>query len=581
MDVNDQSPRFHEALRDFKRARQRGALETIIAHLTGKTEELWSYEEVSQQLRAGEPVDRGLQQIPLDAIVGSVGRYTDFTRSFLPRRENAQERWARVRAAFDSVDDIPPILVYKVGDSYFVLDGNHRVSVARVLGASHIPAYVTEVETKVPLSPDDRPDELICQAQHAAFLEETALDELRPQADFTLTAPGQYRVLKEQIRRHHERLRRQRKEDVPSVEAVASWYDDVYLPVIHVIRRRGILHHFPGRTETDLYVWLMRHQAELKDELGWEVEADSLASNLVHRFSREPQRVLARVKQRLLNAITPELLEAGPPPGWWRQWEVSERVEPYLFSNVLVPLSGDASGWRALGQALILARRERARLHGLHVITGDDPVLQQHGEALRAEFQERLQQAGVEGELSLEIGRVAQAICDRAQWNDLVILALDFPPTPQVAGRLTSGLGTLIRRSSRPLLAVPGDPTQLQRPLLAYDGSPKAKEALFVATYLTAKWELQLTVVAVDEAERSADDVLEQARLYLIARGVSATYVAGHGDVADAIRETAEAHRCDLIVMGGYGFRPLLEVVLGSTVDQVLRWRRWPVLICR
>lgn len=581
MDVNDQSPRFHAALRDFKRARQRGALETIVAHLTGKPDELWSFEEVSQQLRAGESVDRGLQQIPLDAIVGSVGRYNDFTRSFLPRREGAQERWARVRSAFDSVEEFPPILVYKVGDSYFVLDGNHRVSVARVLGASHIPAYVTEVETKVPLSPDDRPDELICQAQHATFLEETGLDELRPQANFTLTAPGQYRVLKEQIRRHHKWLGRRRKEDVLFADAVASWYDDVYLPVVRVIRRRGILHYFPGRTETDLYVWIMRHQAELKEELGWEVEADSLATNLVHRFSREPQRLLARVKERVLNAITPEPLEAGPPPGWWREWEVSERAEPYLFSNVLVPLSGDASGWRALGQALVVARHEKARLHGLHVITGDEPVLQERGEALRAEFQERLQQASAEGELSLEVGRVAPTICHRARWNDLVVLALDYPPAPQVAGRLTSGLGTLIRRSSRPLLIVPADPTQLQRPLLAYDGSPKAKEALFVATYLAAKWELQLTVVAVDEAERAAADILEHARLYLIARGVSATYVSDEGDVAGAIRRATEAHRCDLIVMGGYGFRPLIEVVLGSTVDQVLRWRRWPVLICR
>lgn len=581
MDVNEQSPRFHKALRDFRRARQRGALETIIAHLKGKPDELWSYEEVSQRLRAGDPVDRGLQQIPLDAIVGSVGRYADFTRTFLPRRESAQERWARVRSAFNTVEEIPPILVYKVGDSYFVLDGNHRVSVARVLGATRIPAYVTEVETKVPLSPEDRPDELICQAQHAAFLEETGLDELRPDADLTVTAPGQFRVLKEQIRRHHELLRRQGDEDVSYAEAVAGWYDNVYLPAVQVIRRRGILHYFSGRTETDLYVWLMRHQAELREELGWEVEADSLASSLVHRFSREPQRVLARVKERVLSAITPEPLEAGPPPGWWREWEVAERAEPRLFTNVLVPMSGDASGWRALGQALIVARREGARLRGLHVIGDDEPVLRERGDALRAEFQERLQQAGVKGNLVIEVGRVAPTICDRARWTDLVVMALDYPPAPQVTDRLASGLGTLIRRSSRPILAVPGDPTQLQRPLLAYDGSPKANEALFVATYLAARWDLQLTVVAVDEGERAATDILEHARLYLIARGVSATYVTGEGEVADAIRRATETHQCDVIVMGGYGFQPLIEVVLGSTVDQVLRWRHLPVLICR
>jgi hypothetical protein len=91
-------------------------------------------------------------EIPLDAIAGSVGRYADFTRSFLPRRESAQERWTRVRAAFDRVQDIPPITVFQIGDSYFVLDGNHRVSVARSLGATHIPAHVTVVESRVPLS---------------------------------------------------------------------------------------------------------------------------------------------------------------------------------------------------------------------------------------------------------------------------------------------------------------------------------------------------------------------------------------------------------------------------------------------
>ena len=102
----------------------------------------------------------------------------------------------------------PPITVYQVGEAYFVLDGNHRVSVARQAGATHIPAYVTEIETPVPLTPDARPDELICQAKQADFLVETGLGETRPSTDFGVTAPGQYRVLLEQIAAHRQRLAR-------------------------------------------------------------------------------------------------------------------------------------------------------------------------------------------------------------------------------------------------------------------------------------------------------------------------------------------------------------------------------------
>jgi hypothetical protein len=87
------------AVQAFKAARRRAALEEIMAHLTGKSVELLSYEDVRQKLRASGSTPRGVREIPLDAIVGSVGRYTDFTRSFLPRQDSDQDRWARVQAA--------------------------------------------------------------------------------------------------------------------------------------------------------------------------------------------------------------------------------------------------------------------------------------------------------------------------------------------------------------------------------------------------------------------------------------------------------------------------------------------------
>jgi uncharacterized ParB-like nuclease family protein len=127
------------AAEDFRRARRDAALEDIMARFTGRSADLIPFEDVKQKLRVTSTSERGLQEIPLDAIVGSVGRYTDFTRSFLPRKSTDEERWARVQVYMNEAG-FDPIEVYKVGDAYFVFDGNHRVSIARRQGMKTIPA---------------------------------------------------------------------------------------------------------------------------------------------------------------------------------------------------------------------------------------------------------------------------------------------------------------------------------------------------------------------------------------------------------------------------------------------------------
>jgi nucleotide-binding universal stress UspA family protein len=120
----------------------------------------------------------------------------------------------------------------------------------------------------------------------------------------------------------------------------------------------------------------------------------------------------------------------------------------------------------------------------------------------------------------------------------------------------------------------------MNRALLAYDGSPQAEEALFMAAHLCQPdhWNIPLTVVTVTEGERLT---LARAQKYLAEHKVQTTFVLEHGPVAEAILKTAATHESDLIIMGSYGFSPVLEIVLGSTVDQVLRSSRRPVLICR
>ncbi|NIP41417.1 MAG: universal stress protein, partial [Aliifodinibius sp.] len=126
---------FIQAIQDFQRARRKADLQEIFSRITGKSTELLSYEEVRQKLHLRESGKKELKEIPLDKIVGSVGRYSDFSRNFLPLQDSAKSRWVSVMVETSSLKGLPPIDVYQIGDVYFVLDGNHRVSVARELGA--------------------------------------------------------------------------------------------------------------------------------------------------------------------------------------------------------------------------------------------------------------------------------------------------------------------------------------------------------------------------------------------------------------------------------------------------------------
>jgi hypothetical protein len=241
------------------------------ALLTGKSIDLLSFDEVKQRLRLHDERYLGLQDVPLDKIVGSVGRYKDFTRSFLPRTNAIRSRWQRLDAMARGMEGFPPIEVYKVGDVYFVSDGNHRVSVAHQLGAKTIEAYVTELPTAVPFDASTKSDDLAIKEGYAEFLRKTRLDILRPGSQVLLSEPGRYRQILEHISVHKYFMGIEQEHDIPWDEAVESWYDNVYMPMIELIRKYDVLSQFPGRTEADLYAWLIKHQEALRLYLGGDV----------------------------------------------------------------------------------------------------------------------------------------------------------------------------------------------------------------------------------------------------------------------------------------------------------------------
>lgn len=561
------------AVGDFRAARRRAAVEEILARLRGTSAGLLSFDEVRDKLGGVGRQPRGVQEIPLDSIVGSVGRYNEFTRSFLPRSDSDEQRWAGVRVGVEGLAGLPPIEVFKLGEAYFVQDGHHRVSVARQLGATLIQANVIEVPIKVPLTPEDTPDEVITKAAHAELLERTKLDKVRPEADIQITCAECSHRLEEHIRVHRHFMGLEQQREIPLEEAAAHWYDHVYRPIAEGIRERGVLEEFPGRTETDLYLWVLEHRDDLRQRMGWGIDIAEAETDLA---ATEGRGRVGRTIRHLWNALA-ALFSARSGVGAWRREEVERRADKRLFPRVLVAVGGESPIWPAIEWGLAIASQEGGALRGLHVTPGE---ITGEAEAIANEFQRRLHEAGLVGEMAFEAGVPAQRIVERSRWADLLVVSLRYPPGRGTWARLRSGFGDLIRRSRRPILAVPQVAPSLGTILLAFDASLKSLEALHVAAYLAGVWDQRLVVLTVEQPGRRPRSARETAQRFLQEQGLTAEYRQRREEASAAILAEAADCGANMILMGSYGRGLLAEVLLGSTIDEVLRRAPMPVLLC-
>jgi hypothetical protein len=296
---------------DFEWAYRKGFWRAFFSRFTGADQELLPFDEIRAHIPFRGEHSIGLREVPLDQIVGSVNRYNDFDRAFLPRQTHTRSRWESIDRAHLRDVILPPIELYKIGEIYFVKDGNHRVSVARERGQAFIDAYVIEVISDVAIDAHTDVDSLILQQEKRRFYSLTRLDTLRPNSSLSASIPGAFDHLLEHIQTHQYFMGLNLGREIPYEEAVTSWYDDVYLPLVLVLRQQNILRQFPRRTETDLYLWVIEHLWYMQQGQNKTISLQEAADHFAEEFSANPlRRLFYLMRNHIVN-----LFRKKPPKG--------------------------------------------------------------------------------------------------------------------------------------------------------------------------------------------------------------------------------------------------------------------------
>ena len=287
-----------QARSDFEKQFRRAFWRKLSTWLQGESNDLLAYDEVRRELPFQGQRDLGVQTIPLDKIVGSVGRYRDFDRAFLPTQRETSGRWINISKARYEDKELPAIEVYKVGDVYFVRDGNHRVSVARERNQDYIDAYVTEIDVPILLTADMDMRAVIEKKNYAEFMRQTNLNRLRPDSDLELSLKEEYGRLLAHIDAHRYYMSMDAGYEVSFEDAAVSWYDNVYQPLVAMIHEHGLDKDLPEYSLTDLYLFVSEYQWLLRREDGEEaLESELLKLSSVYQAARV-QKVLDYLRRR-------------------------------------------------------------------------------------------------------------------------------------------------------------------------------------------------------------------------------------------------------------------------------------------
>jgi hypothetical protein len=282
----------------FSKAISKAFIQELKDLLLRRSKRLLPFDEVKEKLELWYGTDLGIRSVPLDSIVGSQGRYKNFTRHFLPLDENLRNRWMQVDMAITSGLDLPPVELYKVYNAYFVKDGHHRVSVAKAKKKITIEARVFEYNCDLSLDNLADLEQIAILETYQLFLKKTGLKKTRnPQLH--LTVLGGYPILMEHIQRHRFYLVKKESRNVGIEEGAKSWYDNIYTPMVVLINANGIMKKFPHRTEADFYIWISKHKNRLFQNVFVADEARSVIDSYSRLFTNPLIKLFGKIKNKL------------------------------------------------------------------------------------------------------------------------------------------------------------------------------------------------------------------------------------------------------------------------------------------
>lgn len=266
-----------QASEDFSKARVREKILSILNILSPEKQQLLSLYDIKSLVKPKNESYKGMKVVAVKDIVGSEGRYRDFNKAFLPRKEHLKNRWISIDKAHITDVILPPIKLYKIGDLYFVRDGNHRVSVAKMQKVYAIDAEVVELNSEITLKKGMTRSELeekVIEYERRHLLEETHIDQYIDMSTIYFTAPGRYMEMLNHILGHKYFINQGNKEEITLEEATKSWFKNLYTPVIETVREDSLVARFTNRTEADLYIWIVKHWDDLKNKYGQDFPLD-------------------------------------------------------------------------------------------------------------------------------------------------------------------------------------------------------------------------------------------------------------------------------------------------------------------
>lgn len=235
-----------------------------------------SFNDRQQEEAAFDSRVRGIRTVPIDRIVGSVGRYQDLDDRFRLKLHVPSERLQRIKEAMRDGRPLPPVRLYQIKDEYYVMDGNHRIAAAKEFGHDEILADIIE------FIPSPTTLQNLVFRDRADFYDRTQLKR-----DIQLTEVGQYAHLLKQIEDHRAYLQQERSES-PSFEAAAQdWYRTIFRPLCTIIRRGRLVESLPGRSVADLYAYISVHQWETGRRRRYGSGIDELVLNDMEAFRKK------------------------------------------------------------------------------------------------------------------------------------------------------------------------------------------------------------------------------------------------------------------------------------------------------